>query len=348
MNLSNGPKPINAVVTGGGGFIGTHLVRQLLGEGCAVTVVERPGANLENLYGLNIDLVTADISVKDALLPALEGCDVLFHAAGNPNLWARDRDEFKRVNTQGTHFVLSSAEAARVPRVVFTSTESIIGRAPQGQPSDEDTPARAEDMIGSYCLSKFHAEQAAFAAAQRGLNIVIVNPTIPVGPGDINQTPPTRLILDFLNGRTPAYMDCRLNVIDVRSVAWGHILAWRNGVSGRRYILGDQNMSVLELLETVGNICGVSPPRFRIPYSAGLAVAYVSEMFAEHFSNARPAACVTGVKLTRRMSHLNCARATRELGFQPARVEQALLEAVEWYRRVGWIPAAKTLQAAAS
>ena len=338
MTLSNGNRRAHTIVTGGAGFIGTHLVRQLLKEGCLVTVVERPGANLDNLAGLNVRLVTADIRIPDAILSSLRNCDVLFHAAGNPQLWSRDPHEFTRVNKQGTELVLASAELARVPRVVFTSTESIIGRAAGGQPSNEDTPATAADMVGSYCLSKFHAEQSALAAARRGgLDVVVVNPTIPVGPGDVNQTPPTRLILRFLNGRTPAYMDCALNVIDVRSVAWGHILAWRHGLSGRRYILGDQNVSVLQLLEMVGDICGVTPPRFRIPYRAGLAIAYASEILAEYVTGRDPAACLTGVRLTRRMAHLDCSRATRELGFEPSPVQQALREAVDWYRQMGWI-----------
>jgi dihydroflavonol-4-reductase len=336
-----------AVVTGGAGFIGSHLVRQLLGEGCAVTVVERPGANLANLRGLDVNLLTADVSIPGSILSALDDCAVLFHTAGNPQLWARYPNEFKRVNTEGTRLVLESAQSARVPRVVFTSTESIIGRAPNGEPSDEDTPACEADMVGSYCVSKYLAEQAAFEAAKCGLDVVIVNPTIPVGPGDVNQTPPTRLILGFLNGRTPAYMDCDLNVVDVRAVAAGHILAWRRGVSGRRYILGDQNMSVLELLEAVGGICGIKPPRLRVPYSAGLAVAYVSQIVSDHLTGREPSASITGVRLTRRMAHLDCTRAKRELGFQPGSVQEALSDAVDWYRQAGWIPA-RTLEVAAS
>jgi dihydroflavonol-4-reductase len=328
---------VHAVVTGGAGFIGTHLVRRLVAEGLTVTIVERPGASLDNLSGLDVRLFTADIVRPGSILPVLERCDVLFHLAANPRLWAHDRQEFRRTNTEGTRNVLAAAEAARVPRVVYTSTESILGRARAGRPCDEDTPARVEDMVGTYCLSKFFAELAALEAAGRGLDIVIVNPTLPVGPGDTSRTPPTRLILDFLNGRIPAYMDCTLNVVDVRDVAVGHILAWRQGVRGRRYILGHENMSVRRLLEVVGEISGRRPPRLCVPYALGLAFAHLSEFMADHVTGREPAATVTGVKLTRRMTHLDCSRARRELGFAPGDVRQALADAVAWYHERGWI-----------
>lgn len=328
-----------AVVTGGAGFIGSHIVRQLLDEGCAVTVIERRDACLSNLRDLNVELCTADITCAASMLSALRDCDVLFHVAGDPKLWARCRDHFHRVNTEGTQSVLSAASAARVPRVVYTSTESILGSSPEGDASDEDTPARAEDMVGAYCLSKFDAERAAFDAAARGLDVVIVNPTIPVGPGDVNRTPPTRMIIDFLNGRTPAYMSCSLNVVDVRAIALGHILAWRKGVRGRRYILGGDNLSVLQLLQMAGAIYGRKPPPLRVPYSAGLTIAYISEFVSNHITGREPAASVTGVKLTRRMVHLDCSRAVRELGFQPGTVQTALAEAISWYQDRGWIPA---------
>ena len=326
-----------AVVTGGAGFIGSHIVKRLLQEGCAVTVVERAGASLENLRETNVSLYTADITSPGALLPILNTCDVLFHVAGDPKLWARRKGHFERVNAEGTRHVLAAAEAARVPRVVYTSTESIIGSSTTGDPSHEDTPARAEDMVGTYCLSKFHAEQTALEQAARGMDVVIVNPTIPVGPGDVNRTPPTRMIVDFLNGCTPAYMDCALNVVDVRAVAWGHILAWRKGVRGRRYILGGENLSVLQLLELLGGLYGKKAPRVRLPYGVGLAVAHFSELIANHLTGREPAASVTGVKLTRRMVHLDCSRAVRELGFQPGDLQEALSEAIAWYQDRGWI-----------
>jgi dihydroflavonol-4-reductase len=328
---------VRAIVSGGAGFIGAHLVRRLSQEGVAVTVIERPGASLENIEGLDVRVFRADISIPGSIRPALDGCGVLFHLAANPRLWVRDRDEFRRVNTVGTQNVLAAAEAARVPRVIHTSTESIIGPSRPGEPCNEDTPARAEDMVGTYCLSKFLAERAAFEAAARGQDVVIVNPTIPVGPGDVNHSPGSRLIIDFLNGRIPVCMDCSLNVVDVRDVAWGHILAWRKGVSGRRYILGNRNITVVELLKLVGAICGRKPPRACVPYPVGLAFAYLSEFVADYITGREPAATVTGVRLTRRMAHMDCSRAVRELDFHPGDIRTALVDALHWFQRRGGI-----------
>lgn len=337
MALGMASRGTHAVVTGGAGFIGAHLVRRLVEEGVTVTVLERPGASLDNLAGLDVRVLPADISIPASLDPILEKCDVLFHLAANPRLWVRDRREFQRVNTLGTRNVLAAAKAARVSRVVYTSTESIIGPSRHGERGDEETPARADDMVGSYCLSKFLAEQAALEAASSGQDVVIVNPTVPVGPGDINRSPGSRLMVDFLNGRVPVCMDCRLNVVDVRDVAWGHILAWRRGVSGRRYILGNQSITVFELLKLAGEIYGRKPPRACVPYAIGLAFAYVSEFVADYMTGREPAATVTGVRLTRRMAHLDCSRAERELGFQTADIRYALLDAIVWYQQRGWV-----------
>jgi dihydroflavonol-4-reductase len=328
---------VNAIVTGGAGFIGAHLVRQLAAEGFKVRVVERPGANLDNVAGLNVSVLTADVSIPGAVRPAMDNCDVLFHLAANPHLWTRNRADFRRINTEGTRNVLASARDARIPRVVHTSTESIIGPSRNGQPCNEDTPARARDMVGKYCVSKFLAEQAALEAAAGGQDVVIVNPTIPVGPGDINRSPATRLVVDFLNGRVPACMECSLNLVDVRDVARGHILAFRKGVPGRRYILGHENVGVMRLLEIAGEICGRPAPAMQVPYAAGLIVAYLSEFVADYITGREPAATVTGVKLTRRMARLDCSRAHRELGFQPGDVRDAIADAVAWYQQRGWI-----------
>lgn len=328
---------MNCVVTGGAGFIGSHVVRRLLNEGHRVTVVERPGACLDNLAGLAVTLATADIRTPGSVRPALDGCDVLFHLAANPRLWERDRNEFRRVNTDGTRNVLASAEDARVPRVVYTSTESIIGPARDGRICDEDTVSRAEDMVGPYCLSKFLAEQEALAAAARGLDVVIVNPTVPVGPGDVNASPPTAMILDFLRGRIPAYIDCHINLIDVRDVAAGHLLAWQRGARGRRYILGHENLSVRRIFELAGELVGRPAPRIRIPRWFALPIAYISEFVADHVTHRAPRATVTGVKLARHFMHFDASRAVRELGLPQTPVRQALADAVAWYRDKGWL-----------
>ncbi len=328
---------MRAVVTGGAGFVGAHLVRRLLREEIDVVVVERPGARLDNLAGLKVTHHTADIVVPDSVLPALAGCDVLFHLAANPRLWAADPDEFRRTNTEGTRNVLAAAEKARVPRTVYTSTESIIGPSRDGTPCNEDTVSRAEEMVGPYCLSKFLAERAAVEAAERGLDVVIVNPTVPVGPGDVNASPPTAMIVDFLRGRIPAYIECHINIVDVRDVAEGHMLAWRKGVKGRRYILGGENVTVKRIFELAGEIAGRKPPRWRIPIAFALPIAWISEFVADHVTHTAPRATITGVKLARHFMHFDASRAVRELGFRPGPVRRALEDAVAWYREKGWI-----------
>jgi len=301
-------------------------------------VIERPDAILDNLSGLDVKVVLADIRKAGSIDSALDGCDVLFHVAANPRLWARDKHEFWRTNAEGTRNVIASAHSRSVPRVVYTSTESIIGPSVDGSPSNEETPARKEDMIGRYCLSKFAAEQIALQAANNGMDIVVVNPTVPIGAGDVNRGPISYLIVEFLRGRILAYMNCALNVVDVASVAEGHILAWKKGQRGKRYFLGDQDISVLQLLQMVSDIAGGSPPRVRIPYPVGLAFAYASEFLSNHVTGREPCATVTGVKLTRRMSRLDCSLARRELGFEAGDLRQALTNAIVWYAARGWVP----------
>ncbi len=328
---------MRAVVTGGAGFIGSHVVRRLLQDGLEVSVVERPGARLDNLDGLPVRLHEADIRNPDSVRPALEGCDVLFHLAANPRLWALDRDEFRLTNTEGTRNVLAAAERTGVPRVVYTSTESIIGPSKDGSVCNEDTVSLAEEMVGPYCLSKFLAERAAVEAAERGLDVVIVNPTVPVGPGDVNASPPTAMLLDFLHGRIPAYIECRINLVDVRDAAEGHLLAWRKGVRGRRYILGGENVSVRRIFEIAGEVAGRRPPRIKLPIWFALPVAYISEFVADHVTHRAPRATVTGVRLARHFMHFDASRAVRELGFRPSPIGPAIADAIAWYRQKGWI-----------
>lgn len=329
---------MRAVVTGGAGFIGSHVVRRLLEEGLEVVVVDLPGARLDNLAGLSVRHHPADIRIPESVRPALEGCDVLFHLAATPRLWERDREEYRRVNTEGTRNVLASAEAARVPRVIHTSTESIIGPSRDGAVCNEDTVSREEDMVGPYCRSKYLAERAAIEAAERGLDVVIVNPTVPVGPGDINQSPPAKMILDFLLGRIPAYIDCHINIVDVRDAAEGHLLAWKKGVRGRRYILAGENVSVRRIFEIVGEMVGRKPPRIRLPLWFALGAAYVSEFIADHVTHRPPRANVTGVKLAKHFMHFDASRAVQELGYRQTPVRKALADAVAWYREMKWIP----------
>ena len=322
------------VVTGGAGFIGSHLVDRLNGEGRAVRVVERPGAEVGHLPD-GVEVVRADIRDRDATRRAMAGATRVFHLAANPNLWARDRRDFAAVNHQGTVHVLDAALEAGAARIVHVSTESILTRARSSGPISEDVEIRMSDAVGPYCRSKLLAEREAMARARSGAAVVVVNPTMPVGPGDRGVSPPTRLIRDFCLGRLPARMDCTLNLIDVRDVADGIVRAIERGEPGRRYLLGGENLTLLDLLQTLSDLSGVPVPRWSVPYPVGLVVAYVSEFWSDHVSGRMPKATVTGVRLTQRTMHFDASRSLAALGLTPRPIRESLADAVAWLRASG-------------
>jgi len=322
------------IVTGGAGFIGSHLVEQLVARGDSVRVIERPGAGTRHLPP-EVEVVEADIRDRSAVAEALRGGTRVYHLAANPNLWVRDRAQFSAVNHQGTIHVLDAALAAGAERVLHTSTESILTRAKSNGPIGEDVEITLDDAVGHYCRSKLLAENEAMARARAGEPVVIANPTMPVGPGDRGMSPPTRLIRDFCRRKLPARMDCTLNLIDVRDVARGLILTMERGQTGRRYLLGGENLSLVEILETLSDLTGAPVPRWGVPYPMGLAVAYLSELWADHVSGRTPKATVTGVKLTQRTMHFDASRSLSELGLQPRPVRQSLEDAVAWLKEQG-------------
>ena len=279
------------VVTGGAGFVGSHLVQQLVDSGQPVRVVERPGAAVGHLPEAAA-VYFADIRERGALARAFEGGRWVYHLAANPNLWVRDRREFHDVNYGGTMNVLDAALAAGALRVLHTSTESILTKAKISGPIDENIEISCSDAVGPYCRSKLLAEEYAFSLARKGLPVVVANPTMPVGPGDRGLSPPSRLILDFCRGALPAMMDCTLNLIDVRDVALGLALVMERARPGRRYLLGHENLTLAGLLGILSGLTGVPVPRWRVPYSVGLAVAWLSEFHADHFTGrAAPGDC---------------------------------------------------------
>ncbi|QEH38156.1 3 beta-hydroxysteroid dehydrogenase/Delta 5--_4-isomerase [Aquisphaera giovannonii] len=326
-----------AIVTGGAGFIGGHLVRQLVEAGREVRVIERPGADVGGLPA-GVEVRFADIRDRDALEPALRGASQVYHLAANPNLWVRDRGEFDAVNHRGAVNVLELALEAGAHRVVHTSTESILTRHRGGGPIDENVDIKESDAVGPYCLSKLRAENAAMDMARRGAPVVVANPTMPVGPGDRGLSPPTRLILDFCRGKLPVIMDCTLNLIDVRDAAAGLVLAMERGEPGRRHLLAGENLTLAGLLEVLSGLCGVPAPRWRVPYGVGLAVAYASEFWADRAGGGAPRASVTGVRLARRIMHFDPSRSLSVLGLRPRPVRDALADAVGWLRETGQIP----------
>jgi dihydroflavonol-4-reductase len=327
------------LVTGGAGFIGSHLVRRLVALGQRVRVLERPGARVSHLPLDQIDLVFADVRDRPAVERAIRGCREVYHLAANPHLWTQQRGLFRQVNYVGAVNVLESALAAGARRVLHTSTESILTRARQTTPITEEQSVSLDDVIGPYCRSKYLAEQHAFALARAGAPVLLVNPTLPIGPGDLGRTPPTQMILDCCLGKRREYLDAELNLIDARDVAEGMVRTMERGRPGRRYLLGHENWSIQSLFTHLAKMTGQQPPRWQVPYGVALAAAHVSEFVADVFTHRAPAATVTGVKLTRRRMHFDPRRSLAELGLSPRPVTDTLAETVAWFRQVGWLPA---------
>jgi len=325
------------LVTGGAGFIGAHLVRRLLEAGESVRVLELPDARIEHLPLDRIDLVHGDIRDRAAVDRAVRGCRQVYHLAANPNLWVQRRGTFHQVNYLGTVNVLDAALAAGARRVLHTSTESILTRAGQVGPIGGDQKVHIEDMVGPYCRSKLLAERHAFRLARGGAPVVIVNPTLPVGPGDWGCSPPTRMMLDFCKGKRREYVDADLNLIDVRDLAQGMTTAMERGEPGQRYLLGHENLSIREVFARLARLTGLRQADRRVPYPVALTAAYFSELLADVITHRSPAATVTGVKLTRRVMHFDARPSLDALFLQPRPVDESLADAVAWFRAVGWL-----------
>ncbi len=323
---------MRAFVTGGTGFVGANLVRALLADGCSVRALIRPSSDLRNLDELPVELVAGDLDSPETLCNLVEGCDVIFHAAAVYSLWRRHRADIYRVNVAGTRNILAAASRARVPRFVFTSSVAAIGVPPAGLSATEETQTSLPELVSDYKKSKFLAEQAALEASSAGLDVVIVNPTTPIGPYDIKPTPTGEIIVRFLKGRMPFYVDTGLNLIDVRDVARGHILAWQRGRTGERYILGNRNLSLKALLEMLGALTGIPAPRRSLPYTIPLIASYIDEMILAKLPGWRPTLAYSSVQMSRRAMYYDAAKAVRELGLPQNPIEPALSLAVEWLK----------------
>jgi dihydroflavonol-4-reductase len=332
------------LVTGGAGFVGSHLVKLLVAENRTVRVLEKPGVETSRLPTNKIEIVFADLRDQAAVKEAAVGCDVVLHLAANPNLWARDPNEFEQVNHQGTRRVLAAARANGARRVVHVSTESIL--APPGLKGliTEHTRTTLEDMIGPYCRSKWLAEQAVREGIEAGDPVVIVRPSIPIGPGDRHLGPLSRMICDFCNGRFKAYLDCKLNLIDVSDVAAGIWAAAQHGEVGRSYLLVNENWNLLDLFRFISELVGHPVPRWRVPYSIALVFAYLEEWFRTYvFTGGPPMATVTGVKLTQRSFHFDGRHSAMSLGLPPMRdCRKAIAKSIDWFRASGYIGPSKS------
>ena len=324
------------LVTGGAGFIGSRLVRLLVDRGQRVRVLDRPAARRDHLPLDTIEYIPGDIRDLSEVRAAVRNCRVVYHLAANPQLWTQRRGHFHQVNYLGAVNVLSAAVAAGAERILHASTESILTRTRQTAPIAENQDVPSREVIGPYCRSKFRAERYAFHLARGGAPVVIVNPTLPIGPGDWGRSPPTQMMLDCCRGKRSAYLDAELNLIDVRDVAEGMIAAVERGRRGVRYLLGAENWSIRSVFEHLSKLAGVPGPRWRVPYPVALAAAYASELWADMAAGTIPAATVTGVKLTRRRMHFDASRSLHELGIQPRSASETMAEVVAWFRAIGW------------
>jgi dihydroflavonol-4-reductase len=325
------------LVTGASGFVGSHVARQLVAAGLSVRILARPGSNLRALDGLPVERFEGDLRDAPSLARAMKGVRRVFHLAADYRLWARDPDEIYRSNVDGTRSLLAAARDAGVERIVYTSTVATVAvPTDNGVLPSEETRATLDLMIGHYKRSKFLAEQEAFSAAADGVPVVIVNPTAPVGPGDWKPTPTGRIILDFLNGKMPAYVDTGLNVVPVEDVAAGHLLAAEKGRIGERYILGGRNMTLKQILDALSKITGRPAPRVRMPHAVALAAGYADQWFSRLVGR-EPQIPVEGVKMSRHRMFVASDKAERELGCKLTSVEAALERAVRWYEKNGYV-----------
>jgi dihydroflavonol-4-reductase len=319
-------------VTGATGFIGSHVVRQLLLRGDCVRILARNSSRKSNIEAFGCEIAIGDLKDENSLLRCIQGCRRVFHVAADYRLWVRNPQEIYDNNVGGTRNLLSACCEAGIEKVVYTSTVGTIGLREDGIPADEESPVKLDDMIGHYKRSKFMAEQVAREFAASGLPVIIVNPTTPVGPGDIKPTPTGRIILEFVKGHMPAYVDTGLNLVGVEDVARGHLLAEEKGRVGERYILGGENWSLEEILETLARICGRHMPRFRIPWTLALMAAYLDNLVLGSILRREPLIPLEGVRMARYKMYVSTEKARKELGYNPQPAEKALREAVEYFR----------------
>ena len=326
------------LVTGATGFVGRAVVEALLAQGREVRVLARRPQH-RTLQGLAVEVVRGDLTDPASLQSALPGCSRLFHVAADYRLWVPDPHTMYATNVAGTRALLQAALEQGLERVVYTSTVGTLGNPGDGTPGTEETPVSLADMVGHYKKSKFLAEQVALECAGQGLPLVVVNPSTPVGPWDVRPTPTGQMIVDFLKGKMPAFLDSGLNVIHVRDVAQGHLLAEAKGRVGEKYILGHQNMTLADIFARLAAISGVPAPRWRLPYAPILGLAYLNELWSTWITRRPPRIPLSAVKMAKKFMYFDSQKAIQELGLPQTPVDQALEEAVDWFRHHRYINA---------
>lgn len=327
---------MKALVTGSTGFIGSHVIRLLTEKGVPVRALVRKGSDTSSLRELGVEPVIGDVRDFASVSDALTGCQQVYHLAADYRIWVRDPAPMYDINVRGTRNVMEAASLMGVEKVVYTSTVGVLASCSNGKPSDEETPVDLGDMIGHYKKSKYMAEKEVYGFIEKGVPAVIVSPTTPIGAMDRRPTPTGKIIVDFLNGKMPAYLDTGLNFVDVEDVAAGHLLAAENGRIGQRYILGNTNMSLKEFFERLAGITGRKAPTVRLPYLPVLIGAYANEALSR-ITGKHPVIPLVGVKMAREYMYFDCSKAVKELGMPQTPIEGAMARAINWFAGHGYV-----------
>ncbi|MCL0039833.1 NAD-dependent epimerase/dehydratase family protein [Nitrospinaceae bacterium] len=323
---------MKTLITGSTGFLGSAVLRELLDDGREVKALVRRGTRTANIDGLDVEIAYGDLRDPESIRSAFNGCDILYHVAAYYSLWNRDQQLIYEINVGGTRKILQVAKEKGLEKIVYTSTVGCIGLNEDQTPATENTFFNKNTLSNDYKKSKYQAEQVALDFARGGLPVVIVNPSTPIGPRDIKPTPTGKIILDFMNREMPAYLDTGLNLIDVKDCARGHILAEQKGVLGERYILGNQNMSLLDILVTLEKITGLKAPRIKMPFWVALGAGWACEMISNHLTGKPPAVPLAGVKMAKYFMYFDSSKAVQKLGLAQNPVENALRQSVDWFK----------------
>jgi len=328
---------MKAFVTGATGFVGSHVARLLAAQGADLRLLTRSSSPTSNIDSLKAERVTGDLTDPESLKKGMQGCEFVFHVAADYRLWVRDPEQMYRANVEGTRAILRAAEESNVRRVVYTSSVATMGFNGNGAPCDEESPVALSNMIGHYKRSKFMAEQIVLEAGRGGANVVMVNPTTPIGEQDIKPTPTGRIIVDFLNRNFPAYLDTGLNLVDVTECAQAHITAVEKAHPGERYIIGGENLTLKQILDKLAAITGLPAPTMKVPHMVAMGFAACDQVFTGLVLGKEPRATVDAVRMGRKKMFASSAKAERELGYKVVPVDGALHRAVEWFKGHGYV-----------
>ena len=328
---------MKAFITGATGFVGSHVARALAGRGAELRLLVRSTSRTDNIADLQAEVATGDLRDPASLKKAIAGCEFVFHVAADYRLWVRDPEQMYRSNVEGTRAIIRAAQECGVRRVIYTSSVATMGFTREGHIAREDSPVSIREMVGHYKRSKFMAEQIALEAGRNGANVVVVNPTTPIGEYDIKPTPTGRIVVDFLKRKFPAYVDTGLNLADVREVARGHLLAMEKARPGERYIMGGENLTLKQILNKLAELTGLPAPTVKVPHGVAMGFAMFDQFFTGMVLGKEPRATIDAVKMGRKKMFASSAKAEHELGYKVLPVEDALRRAVEWFQTNGYV-----------